>query len=227
LSLVLRGHFEESVGRDAALARSASVVVMPRGVSHAERMGPLGARSITIVLRSPFLEESSCDSRQLKTWKWFHGGGVARIMLRAYQEWLLADAAAEFGLSELLVTLPEAIDGERDCKAGDTRRCVEAAADLLHARGGRDVRLADVAIEVGKDPAYLARAFRQRMGCTMSQYRRRLWVREAAHLLASTDLPLSQVAMTVGFADQSHLCRVFKAELGQTPQNYRLLAGAG
>src|SRR5262249_7556294 len=44
------------------------------------------------------------------------------------------------------------------------------------------------------------------------------WVREAADLLASTDTSLIPVALEAGFADQSHLSRVFKAEMGLTPK---------
>src|SRR5262245_12235435 len=227
VSLVLRGVFEESVGRHAEVARSASVVVMPRGVPHAECMGPLGVRSVTVNVRARYLCGAERAKRELQRWRWFHSGPVARIMLRVYQEWRLADAAAELGLCERLVELPETISGQRDCTTGFPRRCVAGALERLHAAGNEVVRLADMADNLGTDPAYLARAFRRQVGCTMSQYRRRIWVREAAHLLASTDLPLSQVAATVGFADQSHLCRVFKAELGQTPQNYRILAGDG
>ena len=227
LSLVLRGGFEESVGRNTESARSASVVLMPRGVAHGECMGPIGARSVTITLKAPFLDVGARGQHQLEKWRWFHGGPVARIMLRAYQECLLADTLTELGLGELLHALPGAIGGERDWQVGSSRRCVSAALELLNAQGTGGLRLADVAADLGKDPAYLARAFHQQMGCTMSQYRRRLWVREAAHLLASTDAPLGRVALASGFADQSHLCRVFKAEMGLTPQAYRQLVGRG
>jgi AraC family transcriptional regulator len=227
LSLVLRGTFEESVGRNTELAKSASLVVMPRGVAHGECIGPLGARSVTVTLKAPFLEEGPRSRCPLEKWRWFHGGPVARIMLRAYQECLLEDVGLELGLCELLAELPTAIAGERDWNVGSSRRCVAAALERLHCQGTGGMRLADLAAELATDPAYLARAFRQRMGCTMSEYRRRLRVQEAAHLLASTDTPLGHVALSAGFADQSHLCRVFKAETGLTPQAYRLLAGRG
>src|SRR5262245_36623533 len=225
LSLVLRGDFQESVGRNTGSARSAGVVGRPRGVTHGECIGPHGARSVTVALTAPFLDERMRGHRQLERWRWFHGGPVARIMLRGYQECLLADAATDLGLSELLLELPRAIGGEPDRINGPTRRCVAAALERLHAQCTTALRLADLAADVGTDPAYLARAFRRRMGCTMSQYRRRLWVREAAHLLASTDARLNHVALAAGFADQSHLCRVFNAALGITPQAYRVLAG--
>jgi AraC family transcriptional regulator len=225
LSLVLRGGFEESVGRKQERAQSASVVLMPRGVSHAECMGPLGARSVTVTLKPPFHQTQPSGRRLFDQWGWFHGGRVARIMLRAWQESCLADAATELGVSEHLLELAGVIGGERERQLGSPRRCVTAAVELLRDRGSGGLRLAELAAELGKDPAYLARAFRRRMGCTMSQFRRRLWTHNAAHLLASTGQPLGQVALASGFADQSHLCRVFKAEFGLTPQAYRLLAG--
>jgi AraC family transcriptional regulator len=226
LSLVLRGGFEESVGRYTELARSASVVVMPRGVTHSECIGPNGARSVTIALKGRFLDNES-HVRQFERWRWFHCGVVSRTMIRAYREYLLADVGSDCEASDFLLELLGAIGGERDLKLGSSRKCVSDTLAVLHARGNRGVRLAELATELGKDPAYLARAFRRQMGCTMSEYRRRVWVREAAHLLASTNAPLTNIAQTAGFADQSHLCRVFKAQLGLTPQTYRRLARAG
>jgi len=138
---------------------------------------------------------------------------------------MLADSDSGCGLCELLLELCELIAAERQVDGGGGRRCVRVAVDVLHARCREGIRLGELAAEVRTDAAYLARVFRRQMGCTMSQYRRRLWVREAAHLLASTDAPLGSVALSSGFADQSHLCRVFKAEMGLTPQAYRILAG--
>jgi AraC-like DNA-binding protein len=145
-------------------------------------------------------------------------------MLGVYQEYLLEHVWAELGLSELLFQPLETIQGDPHWKVGSGARSVAAAVEVLHAQATGGVRLADVTADLGKDPAYLARAFRKQMGCTMSQFRRRLMVGQAAHLLASTDTPLAHVA--VGVADQSHLCRVFKAHLGMTPQAYRILAGS-
>src|SRR5262249_15904278 len=72
LSLVLRGEFEERVGRKVELARSASVVVMPRGVAHDECLGALGARSVTLTLKRTFLEKAAVGRLALAQWRWFH-----------------------------------------------------------------------------------------------------------------------------------------------------------
>lgn len=225
VSLVLRGAGEDRVGRDSALARSSSVVVMPTGVEHTNRIGPGGLGCLVVALKSSFLATLLPARHRPDRWQWFHGGPVARLMLRAYRECLLADEMSPCGLCENLLELFSAIAGERHQTTGTGPRCVAAAVELLRARGMHGAPLAELAAEVGKDPAYLARAFRRRLGCTMSEYRRRVWVCEAADLLASTDAPLTHVALAAGFADQSHLCRVFKAETGLTPHAYRLLAG--
>ena len=49
--------------------------------------------------------------------------------------------------------------------------------------------------------------------------RRRL--EKACHLMMTSSESLSQIALSVGFSDQSHLCKRFKEALGQSPSNWR------
>jgi AraC-like DNA-binding protein len=49
--------------------------------------------------------------------------------------------------------------------------------------------------------------------------RRRL--EKACHLMITTSESLSQIALSVGFSDQSHLTKRFKQTLGQSPSNWR------
>jgi AraC family transcriptional regulator len=50
----------------------------------------------------------------------------------------------------------------------------------------------------------------------------RLRSEQAQRLLKETDLPLAQIALECGFANQSHLTLVFKRLFGVTPRAYRL-----
>lgn len=65
------------------------------------------------------------------------------------------------------------------------------------------------------------RQFRAHYGLTPQQYVRRLRVRIACHALVHGDLPIGQIAMEHGFADQSHFTREFRELLGATPGDYR------
>jgi AraC family transcriptional regulator len=46
-------------------------------------------------------------------------------------------------------------------------------------------------------------------------------IEAAKHLLRETDAPLAYVALESGFANQSHLTRIFQRYLAQTPKAYR------
>jgi AraC family transcriptional regulator len=104
-------------------------------------------------------------------------------------------------------------------------RWLEEARSVLHDRFAESLTLDDVAIAVGVEPERLARAFRRTLGEPMAEYLRRIRVDAAAAFLATTNLPISQVAADVGFADQSHLTRWFGRYLGTTPAQYREARG--
>jgi AraC-like DNA-binding protein len=66
--------------------------------------------------------------------------------------------------------------------------------------------------------------FRQIHGCTVGEYVRKLRINAACHDLNDSEIPLAEVALTSGFADQSHFSRVFKRQVGMTPGAFRKLA---
>lgn len=68
---------------------------------------------------------------------------------------------------------------------------------------------------------YFVRAFKQSMGITPHDYLIRQRVERTKRLLAGTDMPLSQIALAAGFADQSHFARRFRQHVGMSPRDYR------
>ncbi|MGH7711942.1 MAG: helix-turn-helix domain-containing protein, partial [Gemmatimonadaceae bacterium] len=50
---------------------------------------------------------------------------------------------------------------------------------------------------------------------------RRVRIERVRELLAGTTDPLSAIAFSTGFSDQSHLTRQFRAVTGMTPAEYR------
>jgi AraC-like DNA-binding protein len=83
------------------------------------------------------------------------------------------------------------------------------------------VSVTALASKVGRDPAYLTRAFRQRYGVTPVGYAHRHRAEWIARALATSALPLSQLAQEAGFTDQSHMTRLFARYFGITPAAYR------
>jgi len=78
-----------------------------------------------------------------------------------------------------------------------------------------------LARQIGFSPYHFARLFRQTTGESPHQFVLRQRIERAQRLLAEGGMPLAHVAVESGFADQSHLTRAFKRQLGLTPRAYR------
>lgn len=90
------------------------------------------------------------------------------------------------------------------------------AADLTGA-----TPLAHIAQVCGLSPSYFARAFRRSTGVAPHAWLQRYRVEVAKVWLRRRHLPLTEVALACGFANQSHFTRVFNQIVGMPPGMWR------
>lgn len=109
----------------------------------------------------------------------------------------------------------------KETSQGLTRQQVKQVTDFILAHLSQDLSLEALAQQAGFSSYHFARLFRQTMGESPHQFVLRQRVERAQHLLKETNVPLSQIAGESGFANQSHLTRIFKRHLGLTPRAYR------
>jgi AraC-like DNA-binding protein len=122
------------------------------------------------------------------------------------------------GLVEALAASGLAGGGEGE--AGDTRgRAVRRAREFLDAFAADPVTLEDVAQHAGLNRFALVRQFRRAYGITPHAYQTQVRIARARVLLAG-GAPIDDVALSLGFADQSHFGRHFKRSLGMSPARY-------
>ncbi|MFY0728321.1 AraC family ligand binding domain-containing protein [Pseudomonas sp. NFX15] len=105
-------------------------------------------------------------------------------------------------------------------KPGKEHRAVGLAKDLLHAQLAAPPSLEELAAAVNLSPFHFARVFRHATGMPPHTWLMQQRIARARALLQSGCLPL-EVAMQLGFADQSHLSRQFKQVYGVGPAAYR------
>ncbi len=73
-------------------------------------------------------------------------------------------------------------------------------------------------------PSQFIKRFNQAYGCPPGRYLNNVRITKAREMLLTTDLPVSAVALRVGFEDASYFTRIFKKATGQTPRQYRTSA---
>ena len=94
------------------------------------------------------------------------------------------------------------------------------ARDYLHANMQQDIGLEALSQLCGTDRYRLSRAFKAALGLAPHAYLVQLHLAKARTLLARGEQPV-EVAIALGFADQSHLGRWFLRAYGLTPALYR------
>lgn len=92
---------------------------------------------------------------------------------------------------------------------------------FVTAHYGEEIVVADLAKQASLSPSQLHREFSRLFGITPNRYIREVRVGVARHLLESSQLPISKIAIDAGFYDQSHFSRQFKSSTGLTPRDYR------
>ena len=95
------------------------------------------------------------------------------------------------------------------------------AKELLDSRLSGDLSLQELAAECGLSASHFSRAFKASTGMTPSAWLQQRRLEAALRLLQSSAMPLATVALACGFADQSHLTRVFKRAYGVPPGEWR------
>ncbi len=108
----------------------------------------------------------------------------------------------------------------RPPRAGGESAAVRRAREYLDAHCADDVRLADLGDVACLSPFHLARAFAAAVGLPPHAYLVQARVRRARALLSAGSTP-AEAAAAAGFADQSHLTRAFRAQMGVTPARFR------
>jgi AraC family transcriptional regulator len=97
------------------------------------------------------------------------------------------------------------------------RRVIEYIEEHLDG----NLSLEAMAAEVEISPMYLARAFKAAIGQSPHRYVLGRRIDRAKELLRNTDIPVVDVALSVGFSSQSHLSHWFQRYVGLSPAAYR------
>ncbi|UVI31953.1 helix-turn-helix domain-containing protein [Paenibacillus spongiae] len=141
-------------------------------------------------------------------------GALSRIIMDVRQRrpyWKMLCAGA---IQELLLLLTQTASRNIDPR-------VEDALDLLTKRMKEQVRVEDIAKEVGISESRLSHLFKSETGQSVIDALNRMRLREAAALLLHTHRSAAEISEDVGFGNYNHFLNQFKKRYGASPSAYR------
>jgi transcriptional regulator GlxA family with amidase domain len=98
---------------------------------------------------------------------------------------------------------------------------VKRVVDFIEANMHQPVHTGDLAALVNFSKCYFSILFRRAIGESPLAYVRRRRIERAQKMMLASDMPLCEVALACGLADQPHLSRLFRRLVGSTPGVWR------
>jgi AraC family transcriptional regulator len=200
-----------------------TVMTLPAGEVHAHVNGNSEARLVVLEASPAALDaELRCCAHLLHDVRHCRDHRAGALAWTVAQELAAPDELTPLMLGglarEMLAATARLTEPHREALRP---RWLLRALEAIHARYSEALGLSELARQAGVHPVYFSRAFRAHMGCTLGAYLRKLRVDRAADMLASSQSSIADIALQVGFADQSHLSNVFRRLRGITPSRYR------
>ncbi len=228
-----RGHF---ISRNQAdrLSDLGSLMFIPAGYS-LRGTGPGGAQDMiacsfepgAIPALAPL--EQSWDMRDLNQCYDIRSPRIADTMRRISQEILTPGFASDIlidalfnvlpvELSRYFQTLPEC---PTTVKGQLSPRQLKIIEDYMREWPVGGVRCEDLAALVGLSRAHFMRLFKATTGMTAHAFVEQLRLQKAQSLLATSKMPLKQIAAHLGFSTPASFSLAFRRLTGLTPGSYR------
>lgn len=220
VSLVLAGTIEEESNLGTMTVGPGCVVFKPGGTEHRNRVGATGAVVFALRLDPRW----KCAASRITSYLWCSHDGVERAMVRLYAFAHAMAHSIPMTAERAILRWLHGVTEDHPIPMRQTPPWMTLFRDSLHDSSDRSMSIRELARTFDAHPVYAARVFRRYLGSSPTTYARRVRIAQAAHQLIATDKPLAILAADLGFTDQSHFCRCFRAQVGLSPGEYRRLA---
>ncbi|MEM7169753.1 MAG: AraC family transcriptional regulator [Pseudomonadota bacterium] len=226
--LPLQGWMEMSVAGQESHVTDSQAVVIPAGQAHAFTVSAENAFLIMDVPAEHISHGANTGQSKPHNALWRAAASMPFVPLDARFGQLAHFAAGEvsqfgdaWGTHGLSDTLLAALERRMGLVPQVEPPRLRRARQFIETHHGEALDVAQIAQAAHLSPSRLHALFQTHYGTSPGKYLTRYRLERAAQTLRSSHLPVAQVALGVGFEDQSAFSRSFQRHHGVTPLAYR------
>ena len=215
----------QSVPAGHLILSRAPLALVPESICHllcVQLTGQAASQFLAGLHELPFLAKGgSCPAAaelmdRLAEEKAAHSRARSQLAYALLCELAEADRASCALLCEL---------SDADSAASALPPLVQAAIEDIRANYAGLYGVEELSERLGVSKSHLVRTFTAAIGVPPGKYLTTVRVEAAQRLLLHREYTLDVVASLCGFSGANYLCRVFKKETGQSPAQWRAMAG--
>lgn len=125
-------------------------------------------------------------------------------------------------LNSIISFTQRLIELAREARLEKRADYVELAIEIIDQQfQDSGLSLPFVAHKLGISPNYLSTIFSKKQGLPFKRYLQQVRIHNATKMLLETDFAISEIAQLNGFDDSNYFIKIFKQQIGITPNRYR------
>jgi AraC family transcriptional regulator len=106
-------------------------------------------------------------------------------------------------------------------RSGLSQTQLKQALEYIQAHLSEEISLSAIATEIGISRYHFSAQFKRSMGIPPYEYVLQQRVNRAKQLLLCSEFSIAEIALEVGFADQTHFTKQFRKATGSTPARFK------
>ena len=218
---VLSGVYDETYAGAKSNCAQGNLRFLPQGELH-ENSFRSTSRCLIVRIDPSVLSRLCEHASVLSSPGEVHGIASTWLAGRLHREFMAEDDIAGLAIEGVLLEiLAESARSIGQADGGRAPRWLKRVREMLEENYLSSPSLTELSTLAGVHQVHLSREFRKHYNCTIGEFIRKRRVEHACQLLSKSEAPLSEIALTCGFSDQSHFSAMFKAHVGLTPAKFR------
>ena len=98
---------------------------------------------------------------------------------------------------------------------------ITQAIAFIEENYAQKLTLRELSVHLHINESYLSKLFKKELDVNFTDYLNDLRIRKSMELMAETNMSILEIAIQVGFDDQSYFTKIFKKVTGKTPKQYK------